>query len=73
MRTDGKVGGMIAKLKEDIPTLLTVGGKVIKIFAFKNGTGSKIRIVADKDVVVTCTHIVKSNEIMARISAVTKG
>jgi hypothetical protein len=63
MRTDGKVGGMIAKLKEDVPTLLTIGDKVIKIFAFKNGSGQKIRIVADRDVVVTCTHIVKANEV----------
>lgn len=57
MRNDGKEGGMIAKLKEDIPTLITVGEKVIKLYHLKHGGGGRVRIVADRDVIITCTHI----------------
>lgn len=57
MRADGKEGGMIAKLKEDVPTLLTVGDKVIKLYWLKSGGAARVRIVADKDVKITCTHL----------------
>ncbi len=59
MRTDGKEGGMIAKLKEDVPTLLTIGDKVIKLYSIKTGGPGRIRIVADRDVKITCTHFTK--------------
>lgn len=53
---------MIAKLKEDVPTLITVGDKVIKLYHMKSGGGGRVRIVADRDVVITCTHIAKTGK-----------
>jgi hypothetical protein len=59
MKPEKKEGGMIVKLKENIPTILTIDDKVIKIYHIKTGGQGRIRIVADKDVLITCTHFNK--------------